>query len=56
MKRAVVALALGTLLALLAFAPVGAQEEITVTLNAQNDSGESGTATLTAMGIRRGWC
>lgn len=50
MKRAVVALALGTLLALLAFAPVGAQEEITVTLNAQNDSGESGTATLTAMG------
>ena len=50
MKRAVVALALGTLLALLAFAPVGAQDEITVTMNEQNDSGESGTATLTAMG------
>src|SRR5690606_41428452 len=50
MKRAVVALALGTLLALLAFAPVGAQEEITVTLNAQNGTAETGTATLTAMG------
>lgn len=30
--------------------PAGAQNAITITMNAQNNSGESGTATLTPMG------
>ncbi|MDI3341680.1 MAG: CHRD domain-containing protein [Sphaerobacter sp.] len=50
MKRIWVALALGALLALFAVAPASAADEVTVTLSAQNDSGEMGTATLTAMG------
>lgn len=50
MKRLAIALAMATGLTLLLLAPVGAADTVTVTLTPQNNSGESGTATLTAMG------
>lgn len=51
MTRFGIALALAALLATIALAPAGAADSsISVTMNAQNNSGESGTATLTAVG------
>ncbi len=44
------ALALGALAALAPAGPLGAQATLTVQLGAQNNSGQAGTATLTALG------
>ena len=43
-------LTLGVLTVLALAGPVGAQESLTVQLGAQNNSGQAGTATLTALG------
>ncbi len=50
MKRLSLAVMIAALAIMLAAASAAAQNSITVQLNAQNNSGESGTATLTAMG------
>lgn len=50
MKRVWIALIVAAMLGLMAAVPAAAQDTVTVTLTPQNNSGESGTATLTAMG------
>jgi hypothetical protein len=47
MKRFWLSLLTASLLALAAFAPAAAQESVTIDLDELNDSGQSGTATLT---------
>lgn len=50
MKRLLVAALVAALGILTLMLPAAAQNEVTVTLTPQNDSGQSGTATLTPMG------
>lgn len=50
MKRWAMVIGMATLVALFAAVPVSAQEQVTVQLGQQNNSGESGTAVLTPMG------